>query len=242
MVGDWIGLKEECRGSTPKERSRAELLDNLRDALDEALEMNRHARRSAAVAAGEFEEVGLFPVTDWPLPVIFLAARWRKGFFMPNPGTRRQWVLAVLDRYEAPLVRYAARLLGDGDSAREAVQHAFLQLCERTAEEFSGGREAPWLFRVCRNKALDLIRLRQRHTGDSEADLATLVGREPDPAEQAERQDLCGELARRVAQLPAGQREAIDLGAKGFPIARFPRSPARARATFACWSIARSSS
>ena len=23
---------------------------------------------------------------------------------MPNPGTRRQWVLAVLDRYEAPLV------------------------------------------------------------------------------------------------------------------------------------------
>ena len=55
---------------------------------------------------------------------------------MPDPGTRRQWVLAVLDRYEAPLVRYAARLLGDGDSAREAVQHAFLQLCERPAEEF----------------------------------------------------------------------------------------------------------
>ena len=84
---------------------------------------------------------------------------------MPNPGTRRQWVLAVLDRYEAPLVRYAARLLGDGDSAREAVQHAFLQLCERSAEEFIDGREAPWLFRVCRNKALDLIRLRQRQYG-----------------------------------------------------------------------------
>ena len=122
---------------------------------------------------------------------------------MPNPGTRRQWVLAVLDRYEAPLVRYAARLLGDGDSAREAVQHAFLQLCERSAEELRG-REAPWLFRVCRNKAMDLIRLRQRQTGDSEADLATLVGREPDPAELAEQQDLCGELARLVAQLPAG--------------------------------------
>jgi RNA polymerase sigma-70 factor (ECF subfamily) len=121
-----------------------------------------------------------------------------------------------LDRYEAPLVRYAARLLGDGDSAREAVQHAFLQLCERSAEEFRDGREAPWLFRVCRNKAFDLIRLRQRQTGQSEADLAALVGREPDPAELAERQDLCGELARRVAQLPAGQREAIDLWCEGF--------------------------
>ena len=61
-----------------------------------------------------------------------------------------------------------------------------------------------------------MIRLRQRQTGDGEADLATLVGREPDPAEQAERQDLCGELARQVAQLPAGQREAIDLWCEGF--------------------------
>ncbi len=134
---------------------------------------------------------------------------------MPSPATRRQWVLAVLDRYEAPLVRYAARLLGDGDSAREAVQHAFLQLCEQTSEKLLGC-EAPWLFRVCRNKALDLIRLRQRQSGDSEADLARLVGREPDPAELAEQQDFSGELTRRVAQLPAGQREAIDLWCEGF--------------------------
>jgi RNA polymerase sigma-70 factor (ECF subfamily) len=135
---------------------------------------------------------------------------------MPNSGARRQWVLAVLDRYEAPLVRYAVGLLGDGDSAREAVQHAFLQLCERPPEEFNNGREAPWLFRVCRNKAMDLIRLRQRHAGNGEAGLAGLAGREPDPAEAAERQDLCGELARLVAQLPAGQREAIDLWCEGF--------------------------
>ena len=65
---------------------------------------------------------------------------------MSNLGTRRQWVLAVLDRYEAPLVRYAARLLGDGDSAREAVQHAFLQLCERSAEEFTAAARLPGCF------------------------------------------------------------------------------------------------
>ena len=133
---------------------------------------------------------------------------------MPNPGTRRQWVLAVLDRYEAPLVRYAARLLGDGDSARETVQHAFLQLCERSADELLG-HEAPWLFRVCRNKALDLVRLRRRHT-DGEADLAALAGREPDPAETIERQDLCGELGRLLAELPQNQREAIHLWCEGF--------------------------
>jgi RNA polymerase sigma-70 factor (ECF subfamily) len=134
---------------------------------------------------------------------------------MANPGARRQWVLAVLDRYEAPLVRYAAGIVGDGDSAREAVQHAFLQLCEQTDEGLHG-REAPWLYRVCRNKALDLVRLRRRHSSDGEADLATLAGREPDPAEAFERQDLCGELGRQLTKLPEGQREAIQLWCDGF--------------------------
>jgi RNA polymerase sigma-70 factor (ECF subfamily) len=137
---------------------------------------------------------------------------------MANPGTRRQWVLAALDRYEAPLVRYAVSIVGDGDSAREAVQHAFLQLCEQSgpAETELLGREAAWLFRVCRNKALDLVRLRRRHMGDGETDLATLAGREPDPAEAIERQDLCGELGRMLADLPCNQREAIHLWCAGF--------------------------
>ena len=125
-------------------------------------------------------------------------------------------MLAILDRYEASLVRYAARLLGDGDSAREAVQHAFLQLCEQSADEFHDGREAAWLFRVCRNKAMDLIRLRQRQSGDGAVDLATLTGRELDPADAAERNDLCGEVSRQVAQLPTAQREAVDLWCEGF--------------------------
>ncbi len=124
-------------------------------------------------------------------------------------------MLAVLDRYEAPLVRYAASIVGDGDNAREAVQHAFLQLCEQKSEELRG-REAAWLFRVCRNKALDLVRLRRRHSHDGETDLATLAGREPDPAEAFERQDLCGELGRLLADLPCNQREAIHLWCEGF--------------------------
>jgi RNA polymerase sigma factor (sigma-70 family) len=142
---------------------------------------------------------------------------------MANPGARRQWVLAVLDRYEAPLVRYAAGIVGDGDSAREAVQHAFLQLCEQTGPENGTeadselhGREAAWLFRVCRNKALDLVRLRRRHSSNGETDLAALAGRELDPAEAIERQDLCGELDRLLADLPCNQREAIHLWCEGF--------------------------
>jgi predicted RNase H-like HicB family nuclease len=51
----WIGWMEEVPGVNSQGATRAELLDNLRDALDEALEMNRADARAAA--AGAYEEV-----------------------------------------------------------------------------------------------------------------------------------------------------------------------------------------
>jgi predicted RNase H-like HicB family nuclease len=55
--GWWIGWVEEVPGVNSQGKTREELLDNLRDALDEALEMNRADARAAAT--GTFEEVSL---------------------------------------------------------------------------------------------------------------------------------------------------------------------------------------
>lgn len=56
--GDWwIGWVEEVPGVNSQGRTREELLDNLRDALEEALEMNRAEARAAAGAS--YEEVSL---------------------------------------------------------------------------------------------------------------------------------------------------------------------------------------
>jgi predicted RNase H-like HicB family nuclease len=55
----WIGWVEEVPGVNSQGSSRDELLDNLRDALAEALEMNRADARAAA--NGAFEEVSLTP-------------------------------------------------------------------------------------------------------------------------------------------------------------------------------------
>jgi predicted RNase H-like HicB family nuclease len=58
--GDWwIGWVEEVPGVNSQGTSRDELLDNFRDALEEALEMNRADARAAA--QGAFEEVSLSP-------------------------------------------------------------------------------------------------------------------------------------------------------------------------------------
>ncbi|WP_148597922.1 type II toxin-antitoxin system HicB family antitoxin [Aquisphaera giovannonii] len=53
----WIGWVEEVPGVNSQGATRDELLENLRDALEEALEMNRLDARAAA--DGEFEEVSL---------------------------------------------------------------------------------------------------------------------------------------------------------------------------------------
>ncbi len=53
----WIGWIEEVPGVNSEGRTREELLDNLRSALQEALEMNRADALAAAV--GEYEEVSL---------------------------------------------------------------------------------------------------------------------------------------------------------------------------------------
>ena len=53
----WIGWVEEVPGVNSQGKTRDELLDNLRDALDEALEMNRADARAAA--NGAYEEVSI---------------------------------------------------------------------------------------------------------------------------------------------------------------------------------------
>jgi predicted RNase H-like HicB family nuclease len=53
----WIGWVEEIPGVNSQGKTRDELLANLRDALEEALEMNR--ADAVAAASGSFEEVSI---------------------------------------------------------------------------------------------------------------------------------------------------------------------------------------
>jgi predicted RNase H-like HicB family nuclease len=55
----WIGWVEEVPGVNSQGETREELLSNLREALTEAIEMNREDARKAA--GEQFEEVALQP-------------------------------------------------------------------------------------------------------------------------------------------------------------------------------------
>lgn len=128
---------------------------------------------------------------------------------------RRQDVLAAVEAFEARLTRYALRLVGDLDMARDAVQHAFVQLCNEPprAEADLG----PWLYTVCRNKAYDHLRRWQRDEaleGHPVGDL--LASREPDPAEAVARGDLSAWVREQTSRLPVRQREVLVLWSEGF--------------------------
>lgn len=145
---------------------------------------------------------------------------------MAAAGEGHGWLLEAVEAYEAPLTRYARRLLDDVDLATDAVQHAFVKLCAESRERLEG-RVAPWLFRVCRNRAVDHLRRsgRERALLDARASddghdtratgAAGIVGRESDPALVAERADLARHLTALLASLPAPQRETIDLWCAG---------------------------
>src|SRR5688500_14616436 len=141
---------------------------------------------------------------------------------------RQEWVLAALDRFEERLLRYTQRMLGDLDAARDVVQFAFLRLCDEEPGEI-GERLAQWLFTVCRNRALDVLRASGKEKSNGTSHLVrpdasvsrteAQPSREPDPADFAEQADLHFLLRVLINHLPANQREAIDLWAEGFSYA-----------------------
>lgn len=141
---------------------------------------------------------------------------------MDPPPDRTRWVLALLDAHEQALMRYACRLVGDADTARDAVQHAFVQLCGESPDTL-GDRAVPWLFRVCRNRAIDHLRRRGRECSFDDLAMESRpmhatqqpTTREADPATHAESVDLAALVRGLVAGLPRLQAETLELWSAG---------------------------
>jgi len=136
------------------------------------------------------------------------------------------WVMAAVERYEEALLRYARRLVGDLDLAHDAVQHTFLKLCGESRDAIES-RLGPWLFAVCRNRAIDQLRRggRERpldlgptpaHRPGEASERTQPASREADPAAAAEAHDLAARLHTLLAELPVAQGEVIELWCQGF--------------------------
>ncbi len=114
----------------------------------------------------------------------------------------------VLEEFEGPLLRYAARLTGSADLAREVVQDVFLKLTREGGAE-PNGRLPQWLYAVCRNRAIDVRRKEQRM---STIDITEApVARCNDPAARLECRDEASKASAILATLPVNQQEVVRL-------------------------------
>jgi RNA polymerase sigma factor (sigma-70 family) len=123
---------------------------------------------------------------------------------------RKEWIEAALERHESALLRYALSLTGDIELAKDIVQDTFLRLCEQPIE-LSESRLAPWLFTVCRNRAIDCQRKETRMTRVEPAELEAHPRMEPAPDEDAAIHDMSRRLLALVESLPGNQREVVRL-------------------------------
>lgn len=136
-------------------------------------------------------------------------------------------VATAFIQYEPALVRYALKLTGDAETAREVVQDTFVRFCQNAANpgcaktppnptsalaattETNG--HAAWLFAVCRNRAIDVLKRRRTIRLSAEDVAAHAGGQSPPPNAAIERAEEHAEVMGWLAGLPPRQREVVRL-------------------------------
>lgn len=122
----------------------------------------------------------------------------------------QDWVCAALRRYERPLMRYAARLLGDPERGRDIVQDTFLRLCRQKQARVQG-HLAEWLYTVCRNRALDVLRKEKRMSSLNLVRMDFQASPQPGPDRKLEAKEGLTRLQEILETFPANQQEVVRL-------------------------------
>ncbi len=122
---------------------------------------------------------------------------------------------ALLDRHSRSIYNFALRLLGDPADAEDATQQRLIQAFESLSAARPEASLRPWLFRVARNKCIDLLRKRRTvplssferaESGTPKFDQVDMAPLPPDLYEREELQQL---LQEAIAALPVRSREVV---------------------------------
>lgn len=131
------------------------------------------------------------------------------GKISPALG-REKFIEQALADYESPLIGYASTILNDPDHARDVVQDTFTRLCQQDLTKVEGSLQA-WLFTVCRNRALDMLRKEKRTEPLEDIRWKKVAGPGLQPDEHAEEQEKHSRLASYLERLTENQRDVIIL-------------------------------
>ena len=116
----------------------------------------------------------------------------------------------AVDRHQAALLRYATRLVGDPERARDVVQDTFVRFMAQPPDAVAD-HVAEWLFTVCRNRALDVLRKEGRMKRFEEGQIERLSADEPRPGRALEAEETRHAVLALIDRLPPNQQEVIRL-------------------------------
>jgi RNA polymerase sigma factor (sigma-70 family) len=111
---------------------------------------------------------------------------------------------------QAPLTRYAARLLSDPDRARDVVQDTFVKFMAQPPDAING-HAVEWLFTVCRHRALDVLRKEARMKRFEEGQVERVTAPDPPPGRELEHAETQAAILRMIDRLPPNQQEVVRL-------------------------------
>jgi RNA polymerase sigma-70 factor (ECF subfamily) len=132
----------------------------------------------------------------------------------PSPSARSHenaaFVRSAVEQFQAPLLRYATRLVNNPDRARDVVQDTFVRLMAQPPAMVDS-HLAEWLFTVCRNRAFDINRKEGRMKNFDEGAAERVVAAEPRPGAALEAEETHAAIVRLIDRLPPNQQEVIRL-------------------------------
>lgn len=161
---------------------------------------------SSPVTARAYDDAGKRPELSIEGEQIIAARRREPGAFE-----------ALIRRHQGPLYNFCLRMLGQTEDAADVAQETFVQLYSHLGRLDEREPISPWLFRVARNRCIDLLRRRRTiplGLGEDASDnLARIepADEEPLPDELAERADLQRLLESAISALPPAYAEVVSL-------------------------------
>jgi len=126
----------------------------------------------------------------------------------PMPDSKEQFIEQAMADFESPLIGYATTILHDFDRARDVVQDTFIRLCQQDIPKVRDSLKS-WLFTVCRNRALDLLRKDKNLQPIDDLHWQRLAGTDLQPDQQTDQDERLAAVMQHLERLSANQREVI---------------------------------
>ena len=120
------------------------------------------------------------------------------------------WISLAMEKYESMLLSYAFNVCGSYERAQDIVQDTFLKLCKADMQKVDTYIKA-WLFKVCRNRALEVIRKECKMQPLTDEQLNREVSTTSSPYDQIDRSEQFSQMLSLVEELPEKQKEVVFL-------------------------------